>query len=187
MRHKQNTQNLSRFSSYYQATIRSLAKGLIERQRIVTTQLRAKLSRRLVEQLITMGKEIDSLAARRRAFSILGDHSLVHRLFTDIAPLFKERKGGYTRIIPYKKRRGDNALLVVLELTERKEAISPVKVKKDAEKKAVPAKAKDVKPEHKEVAPPEKEKHLKAKESSKVAKKGLGGLGKIFKPERGSL
>ena len=71
----------------------------------------------LVEKTITLGKK-NTLAARRRAFSILCDHNLVKRLFDQIAPVFAQRTGGYTRIIPYRNQRGDNAKLVILELTE---------------------------------------------------------------------
>ncbi|HQP91825.1 MAG TPA: 50S ribosomal protein L17, partial [Candidatus Omnitrophota bacterium] len=132
MRHRRKTQNLSRFSSYFQATLRSLARAVIANQRIVTTKVKAKLVRGHVENLVSMGKQIDSLAARRRAFAFLSDHALVHKLFTDIGPAFSQRNGGYTRIIPFKRRKGDNAELVVLELT----ALMP-EVKK--EKKAKPA------------------------------------------------
>ena len=118
MRHRRKTQNLSRFSSYYKATINSLARAVIEHQRITTTKIRAKLVTPLVNKLVTLGKQVDSIDARRRAFSYLGDHALVHSLFSDIAPMLAQRNGGYTRIIPFKRRRGDNAEMVILELVE---------------------------------------------------------------------
>ena len=192
MRHKRKTQNLSRFSSYYKATIRSLAQSVLIHQRIVTTKVRAKLSKRLVDRLITLGKNIDSLSARRRAFSFLNDHGLVKRLFTEIAPMFSEKNGGYTRVIPYRRRRGDNAELVVLELSVQKEISRPVKEKPAAKKvveeqpKVVPKEEKlERKPERKEVVPPEKEKHKR--EPKKPHKKMLGGFEKFFKRERDSL
>src|SRR5205085_8609000 len=84
------------------------------------------------EKLITLGKK-DTLAARRRAFAILCDHTLVSSLFKETAPRFKSRLGGYTRIIPFNKRIGDNAEMVFLELTEKDRAIiSGQKLKKDS-------------------------------------------------------
>jgi large subunit ribosomal protein L17 len=192
MRHKIKTQNLSRFSSYYKATLKQLAQAVIKNQRIVTTQLKAKLVKGLVDRLITWGKKADSLAARRQAYRILCDHGLVKRLFTDLGPMFRERNGGYTRIIPYKRRRGDNAEIVVLELTMLKEMIKPHKVKADKAKEAAPMSAGSPKTEkpietqaHVEPAPPDKEKHRK--EIKKPSKNPLGGFGKIFKsPKRDS-
>ncbi|MBI5873296.1 MAG: 50S ribosomal protein L17 [Candidatus Omnitrophica bacterium] len=192
MRHKRNTQNLSRFSSYFKATVRSLARAVLINNRIITTKVRAKVARPLVEKLVSLGKDIDSLAARRRAYSILSDHQLVHKLFSDIGPLFAQKNGGYTRIIPYKRRRGDNAELVVLELSLQK-ALPKEKLEKHAAKKTQDKEIKAMaaestrehKAQHKDVAPPEKGKHKKDKE--KPAKRSLGGLGKMFKSERDSL
>lgn len=196
MRHKQKTQNLSRFSSYYKATIKSLARAVLINQRIVTTKLKAKISRRLVEKLITLGKRIDSLAARRRAFSILNDHALVKKLFTEIAPVFAGKNGGYTRIIPYTRRRGDNAEMVVLELSLKKEPKAPVhpekgekkaaketadeRVKKASEDSIRASKGREV-----HAVPSEKPKHKKS--SKKPSAKEEGGLRKFFKQERDSL
>lgn len=192
MRHHRLTQNLSRFSSFYRATIRSLARSVLIHQGIVTTRVRAGIAQRLVEKLITLGKDTDSLAARRRAFSFLGDHALVKRLFVQIAPMFTEKAGGYTRIVPYKRRRGDNAELVVLELSQK--IAAPAKREKepqqpDARLKAAEEKKKaerlkgPQKPES--AAPPEKEKHRKA--GPQKPGKGFGGFGRLFKRERDSL
>ena len=194
MRHKRNTQTLSRFSSYYKATIRSIARSVLIHQRIVTTKVRAKLVRRLVDQLVTLGKQMNSLAARRRANSYLNDHVLVHRLFSEIGPMFTETKGGYTRIIPYKRRLGDNAELVILELSVQR-APKHTTPKEKAEKKEIDERSKVVPAPEKqepkpkearpEIAPPEKEKHKK--ETKKPLKKSSGGgLGQFFKPKRDS-
>lgn len=182
MRHRIKTQHLSRFSSYFKATIHSLAAAVLINQRIETTKVRAKLARRLVDKLITLGKDVDSLAARRRAFSFLNDHTLVKKLFTEIAPMFTEKTGGYTRITPYRRRRGDNAEMVVLELSVQKAVARPAKPAK--EKPAEPKPAEPKAGEHKE-APPEKAK--RKKETPKPSKKILGGFHKFFKPERDSL
>ncbi|OIO36334.1 MAG: 50S ribosomal protein L17 [Candidatus Omnitrophica bacterium CG1_02_44_16] len=181
MRHKRNTQTLSRFSAYFKATINSLAQSVIIHQRIVTTKLRAKLVRRLVDRIITLGKDVDSLSARRRAFSFLNSHSLVHKLFSEIAPMFAQKNGGYTRIIPYKRRRGDNAELVILELSARKD-IPKEKVRSPKADDAAIEKHTE-----KPVAPKREHKEYKEKESKKPSKKMLGGIGKIFNAQRDSL
>ncbi len=181
MRHRRNTQNLSRFSSYFKATINSLAQSVIIHQRIVTTKVRAKLARRLVDRIITLGKDVDSLAARRRAFSFLNSHSLVHKLFSEIAPMFAQKNGGYTRIIPYKRRRGDNAELVILELSVVKDAPKEKARAPKADEAAAEKQA------EKREAPKREHKEHKEKEAKKPSKKMLGGIGKMFKSERDSL
>lgn len=120
------------------ATMINMVKSLFEHQRITTIHARAKEARRLAEKLITMSKS-DTVASRRRAYSILNDRDLVGKLFKEIAPLFKTRTSGFTRIIPIGFRRGDGASLAILELTEMK--LSPKEAKKKKEKaKAAPAK-----------------------------------------------
>ena len=130
MRHKIAGNRLSRNRSLRKATLRDLAKATLIDQRICTTRSKAKEARRLVEKLITLGKK-NTLIARRRAFAILCDHTLVSILFKNTAMRFKNRIGGYTRIIPFQKRMGDNADMVFLELTEKdRSIISGVKAKK---------------------------------------------------------
>ncbi len=142
MRHRIAGNRLSRNRSLRKATLRDLAKATLIDQRICTTRAKAKEARKLIEKLITLGKK-DTLIARRRAFAILCDHSLVSSLFKETAPRFKNRLGGYTRIIPFIKRLGDNADMVFLELTEKDRAIiSGQKLKKQT-KDAV-----DIKPEN---------------------------------------
>ena len=123
MRHHIDGNRLGRNSSLRKATVRDIAKATLVHQRVCTTKAKAKEARRLVEKLITLGKRAD-LASKRRAFSILCDHHLDSNLFNKTATRFKSRLGGYTRIIPLSQRRGDNAHLVYLELTE-KEIIVP--------------------------------------------------------------
>jgi len=160
MRHGIAGNRLSRNSSLRKATVRDIAKATLVRQRICTTQAKAKQARKLVDKLITMGKK-GSLADKRRAFAILCDHKIVSVLFSKTSSRFKNRAGGYTRIIPLGNRRGDNARLAFLELTEKEEIIvsnpkSTASKKRD--KDVVPsvtepkAKTKDT------VAPPKAEK-----------------------------
>ena len=118
MRHGIAGNRLSRNSSLRKATLRDLARATLIRQRICTTQAKAKEARKLVDKLITLGKK-GTLAAKRRAFSILSDHKIVSDLFVKTSPRFKNRVGGYTRIIKLGNRRGDNAALAYLELTEK--------------------------------------------------------------------
>jgi large subunit ribosomal protein L17 len=99
-----------------------MAKAVLICQRIMTTKAKAKEARKLVDQLITLGKN-GTLADKRRAFAILCDHQLVSNLFGKTSPRFNNRNGGYTRIIQLGTRRGDNAQLVYLELTEKEEVI----------------------------------------------------------------
>ncbi|MDP8213522.1 MAG: 50S ribosomal protein L17 [Candidatus Zapsychrus exili] len=131
MRHRIAGNTLNRKTSHRKATVRDIAKAAIIKQRISTTKAKAKEARKLVDKLITLGKK-GTLADKRRAFAILCDHKIVSQLFTEIAPRFQTRKGGYTRIIPLANRRGDNAEMVYLELTEKKEIVIVPKKKKKA-------------------------------------------------------
>lgn len=118
MRHGIAGNRFGRNSSLRKATVRDLAKATLVRQRICTTEAKAKEARKLVDKLITLGKK-GTLDAKRRAFSILTDHKIVSDLFAKTSPRFKNRVGGYTRIIKLGPRRGDNAMLAYLELTEK--------------------------------------------------------------------
>jgi len=180
-----------RFSTWRKATVRDIAKAAIIHQRIRTTGPRAKEARKLVDRLISIGKE-GSLAARRRAFAILGDHRLVKVLFDKIAPRFKSRAGGYTRIIPLGLRRGDNAQMVFLELSEREVL--------EKRKKKAPAKVKETKPagekaetgdasviEKKPVAPEAKPEKKPLPDKGKQSGKGVvGGFRKMFQRKTGA-
>ena len=126
MRHKILSKTLNRQPSHRKATVRDLAKATLIHQRIKTTKAKAKEARKLVDKLITLAKK-GTLADKRRAFSILCDHKLVSHLFNTTVISFKEKLGGYTRIIKLGNRRGDNAEIVFLELTEKS-----VVIKKEA-------------------------------------------------------
>lgn len=135
MRHGVAGNRLSRNRSLRKATLRDLAKATLIHQRVCTTFAKAKEARKLVEQLITLGKK-GQLAHRRRAFAILCDHQLVSELFTKISPRFQSRVGGYTRLIPIGIRRGDSAQMTYLELTEKdKIIISNIKAEKKVKAK----------------------------------------------------
>ncbi len=191
MRHAKTGKRFGRNSSLRKATVRDIAKATLLHQKINTTQTKAKESRKLVDKLITLGKK-GTLAAKRRAFQILCNHKVVSSLFNEIAPLFKNRLGGYTRIIPLPHgRRGDNASLVILELTEKTVVSSPKKKsdKKSSkeEKKTVDEKlekvavAKKSGKEKKAVKKDDKE-SKSTQESKEESSKGVPrGIKKIFR------
>ncbi len=184
MRHQKGGNRLSRNRSLRKATLRDLAKATLIQERICTTSSRAKEARKLVDQLITLGKK-DTLAARRAAFAVLCDHGLVSQLFQETAPRFKSRAGGYTRIIPYMNRNGDNAEMVFLELTEKsRESITGAKrVQKAAETEEVTEAVTKPATEAKAA----KAEKAEAKSAGKVAapKKPTGGVRKMFQRKTG--
>jgi large subunit ribosomal protein L17 len=94
---------------------RSLVTSLLEHERIETTEAKAKEIRGITDRMITLGKEGD-LSARRRALSFLRSKAVVSKLFGDVAGRFRERHGGYTRIIKTRRRIGDAAEMVAIEL-----------------------------------------------------------------------
>ena len=96
----------------------NLATALFEHGRITTTEAKAKRLRPLAERLITFAKRGD-LSSRRRVMTVIRDKGVVHELFTEIAPMYDNRDGGYTRITKIGPRKGDNAPMAVIELVER--------------------------------------------------------------------
>jgi len=177
MRHRKHSVKFGRQRSHYKATLKLLVSGLIISKGITTTKVKAKEASRLADKLVTLAKAGD-VTARRRAYSILGSRDLVSILFNDIAPLFKERKGGYTRVMLTRRRRGDNAQMAILEFVEKpkpKPSIEPAKKKSQKEEK--PASEPKIKAEKKpELKPkpsiekpkPEKPKEEKKEEPKKV-------------------
>jgi large subunit ribosomal protein L17 len=170
MRHGIAGKKLGRNSTARKATVRDIAKATLLQQRVCTTQTKAKEARKLVDKLITLGKK-GTLADKRRAFAILCDHKLVSNLFSKTSPRFKNRVGGYTRIIPLGNRRGDNARLALLELTEKEEIVVSKPKSTAAAKKndleAVPSKTEAQKPEEKAQVKENVEKDVKDQGSKK--------------------
>ena len=117
MRHQRTGKKLGRDSAHRKALYANLAGALIEHGRIKTTVTKAKAVRPLAEQMITLGRRGD-LHARRQATSILRSRDVVHKLFAEVAPLFKDRPGGYTRIVKLGPRAGDSAEMAYLELVD---------------------------------------------------------------------
>lgn len=120
MRHRKSGRQLGRKTEHRVAMFRNLVTSLLEHERIETTQAKAKEVRGIAEKMISLGKD-GSLPARRRALSFIRHKDIVSKLFSDVAGRFGNRAGGYTRIIPTRRRPGDAAMMVALELVERGE------------------------------------------------------------------
>ena len=118
MRHMKSGRKLNRTSSHRSAMFRNMASSLIKHEVIKTTLPKAKELRRVAEPLITLGK-VDGVANRRVAFARLRDKEAVGKLFSDLGPRFRERKGGYLRILKCGFRVGDAAPMAYVELLDR--------------------------------------------------------------------
>ena len=147
MRHAVRSQRLSRPTDQRQALVGSLLKSLVRHGQLRTTHARAKEAQRLADRLVTWGKE-GSVHARRQAFRLLQDRTLVKQLFADIAPRFADVSGGYTRVLRLSRRPGDGAqeaLIAFSRLPAAKAAVSPATAKpaqptpSDAPRKPEPA------------------------------------------------
>ena len=120
MRHGHGLRKLNRTSSHRLAMLRNMANSLIAHEAIKTTLPKAKELRRVVEPLITLGKK-PSLANRRLAFDRLRDRDSVVKLFGELGERYRNRPGGYTRILKFGSRVGDNAPMALVELVDRPE------------------------------------------------------------------
>jgi large subunit ribosomal protein L17 len=120
MRHRKSGRRLGRNSSHRKAMYRNMAASLLRHETIRTTLPKAKELRRVVEPLITLAKE-DDVARRRRAFDRLRDKEAVGKLFNELGPRFKERPGGYLRILKMGYRPGDAAPMALVQLLDQPE------------------------------------------------------------------
>ena len=117
MRHRKSGRRLGRTTSHRKATMKNLAVALFEHKAIETTLAKSKELRGFAEPLITLARE-DNVANRRRAFAALRDNTAVHRLFTEIAPTYVDRPGGYLRILRLGERQGDASQMARVELVD---------------------------------------------------------------------
>lgn len=171
MRHRKTAKKLSRSRALRKALISSLVRAVISKERIITTEAKAKALRGWVDKLITWAKD-DTLHHRRLSYQLLKDHKLVKRLFEEVGPRFKTINGGYCRVLDLGQRKGDGAVISIFELTRRQE---PVK------------KAKEAKGKKQEIKPEAKAKKVSSKKE-KAPKKGImSGVKNIFKKERDAL
>ena len=118
MRHAKTHRKFSRRSDHRKAMLANLCASLIKHEQITTTLPKAKDLRPIVEKLVTLGKRGD-LHARRQAIAQIKDVSLVGKLFAVLAPRYKDRHGGYTRVLKAGFRYGDNAAMAVIEFVDR--------------------------------------------------------------------
>lgn len=118
MRHRKSGRKLGRNSTHRQAMFRNMSSALVHEELIRTTLPKAKELRRVIEPLITRAKS-DSVANRRVVFNRLRDRDAVTKLFNELGPRFRERPGGYVRILKCGFRPGDNAPMAVVELLDR--------------------------------------------------------------------
>ncbi len=135
MRHKISGRKLGRTTSERKSLFKNLANSLLVNEQIVSTLPKVKELRSYVDKLITLGKKGD-LSNRRRAFALLRDDEVVSKLFSSLKDRYKERNGGYTRVLKLGFRKGDNAPIAVIELVDRDENAKGAKDKLLLAKKA---------------------------------------------------
>jgi large subunit ribosomal protein L17 len=137
MRHRKSGRQLGRNTHHRRALFRSLVTSLLEHERIETTEAKAKEVRILADRIITLGKRGD-LHARRRALAYVRTSEVVGKVFSDLAGRFAERPGGYTRLIKTRRRIGDAARMVVIELVARAASKKDVPAAESGKKGAKP-------------------------------------------------
>jgi large subunit ribosomal protein L17 len=136
MKHRMGFKRLGRNTSHRKALYKAMVNALFKYERIRTTQVKAKEIRRVAERMITRARQ-DSVANRRLIARSIADKAVLAKLFTDIAPRFAGRPGGYTRILKLGARYGDASEMVLLELVERKERAPRKKKQKEEAKQEV--------------------------------------------------
>lgn len=134
MRHGKSGRRLGRTTSHREAMFRNLVTSFLNHEKITTTDAKAKEIRSVAEKMITLGKRGD-LHSLRQAASYIREKSVVTKLFSTIAPRYKDRPGGYTRIVKLGIRQGDAAPVSLIELVE--EEMKPQKVRKQPVKAAI--------------------------------------------------
>ena len=117
MRHRARSRKLGRTPSHRLAMYRNMVTSLLDHERIETTDAKAKELRRIAERMITLGKK-GGLHNRRRALRVIRERSVAAKVFDDLAERYRERQGGYTRILKLGNRVGDNAAMSIVELVE---------------------------------------------------------------------
>ncbi|MGE4357421.1 MAG: 50S ribosomal protein L17 [Candidatus Omnitrophota bacterium] len=152
MRHRKKYRRLSRFGSSRNALLRNMAIALLRYEKITTTLAKAKEIRGIIDKLINFGKK-NTLNSRRAAYRVLQNREIVDKLFKEIAPRFKDINSGFTRIIHYRNRKGDGALLAIVELVIRKPE-EKKEIKKEEKKKKIPLTEVKKREKVKEEAPP---------------------------------
>lgn len=144
MRHKNKVKQLGKTQSHRKAMFNNMVTSLFDHERIVTTKQKGKELKKISEKLITRAKnnldysedqEEKKLHNKREVLKVLKDRDVMKKLFEDIAPRFKQRKGGYTRMYLLGQRQGDAAEMAIVELVERREPVKKEAVKDEKAKK----------------------------------------------------
>jgi large subunit ribosomal protein L17 len=173
MRHAARSRKLGRTSAHRKAMYRNMVTSLLEHERIQTTDAKAKEVRRLAERMITLGKR-GGLHARRRAQRVIRSREVTAKVFDDLAERFRERPGGYTRVLKIGPRQGDAAALSLVELVEGQAAPEPRKKKKKAAAAKAPAAAEATKGTAKRAAKKTAAKKTAKKAATEKATKKAG-------------
>ena len=172
MRHRKRTGKLGRTSAHRKALLRNMVTSLLEHERIQTTHAKARELRRTAERMITLGKR-GGLHARRRALRVLRSRDVAAKVFDDLAARYRDRPGGYTRILKLGNSVGDGSPLSIIELVEGgpAEAQKPQKPGRGGKAAAKPQKAqKEARRKPAAKAKPKPEKAAKAAKPKKAAK-----------------
>lgn len=168
MRHNRDEKRFDRRPGHLKSMLSNMTNDLVIFGRIKTTTPKAKVLRRFAERMITLGKD-GTVAARRRAMAFMRSKEAVTKLFDVVAPQYKERNGGYTRILKIGVRPGDNAAMAFIELVEGASKPAATEEKPKAKKAAAKPRAKA--PAKKAAAAPAKEKAKKAPAKKEPAEK----------------
>lgn len=137
MRHNTAGKKIGRTTSHRTAMLRNMVTSFLRSEKIITTDVKAKMLRQVAEKMITLGKRGD-LHARRQASAYVRDREVVGKLFTDLSDRFRERSGGYTRIVKMGYRMGDSAPISVIEFVGKENIKQTKSKKKDAQQKTKP-------------------------------------------------
>ena len=124
MRHRRRQGKLGRDSAHRKALLRNMVTSLLQHERIETTEAKARELRRVADRMITLGKRGD-LHARRRALAVIRDKAVTAKVFDELAARYKERGGGYTRVLKTRMRVGDAAKMALVELVAREGTAKP--------------------------------------------------------------
>src|SRR5262245_44616843 len=173
MKHRVRTRRLGRSTPHRQAMFRNLVTSLLEHEQIETTDAKAKELRRVAERMITLGKR-GGLHARRQALRVVRSRTVAAKLFEELAERYRERPGGYTRVLKLRTRVGDAAPVSMIELVDR--TALPAKASSAAKAEKAPEKRKS-EPKRREA------KATAAKPSAKAEKPGKARTGEA-KPSR---
>ncbi len=127
MRHHRSGKKLGRDSSHRKALYANLSSALIEHGRICTTETKAKAVKPIAEKMITLGRQ-GGIHARRQALAYLRSQEIVHKLFSEVGPRFRDRPGGYLRVVKLGPRQGDAAPMAYLELVDYVPTAAPARI-----------------------------------------------------------